>query len=85
MEQEWVGKSLTIWGVIISFLTAVVPAIGLLWPDATHTITPEWIAGLNQSVSAAITGIGAAVGAVMVIVDRLSGNTAKTLVLRRPD
>lgn len=87
MDQQWVAKSLTVWGVVIAVLTAVVPAVGALLPDVAGTLTPEWIAGLDTSVKTAITGVGVLVGSVLVIVDRLrgSGDVKKTLVLRKPE
>lgn len=83
MEQEWVGKSLTVWGVVIAVLTALLPAVSALFPDIAATITPESIAGLSEAVKTTITSIGVVVGGVMIIVDRISGNTAKALTFSR--
>jgi hypothetical protein len=80
MGTEWVGKSLTIWGVIIALLTAVLPAVGLLFPKLAGTITPEWLAGIDATVKNVITSVGVLVGSIMISVDRFSGNTAKQLV-----
>ena len=87
MQQQWVVKSLTIWGLIITIMTAVIPVAGVLSPDISGTLTPEWITGLNDSVVKAINAIGVLVGSVMVLIDRLraTGEVKKTLVLRNPD
>jgi hypothetical protein len=82
MGNQWIAKSLTIWGAIITILTAVVPAIGLMFPDVAKVMTPEWLATLSQSGQTIITGVGALIGVVLIVFDRLSGNTAKTLTLR---
>lgn len=85
MDQQWVGKSLTIWGVIVAVLTAVVPAIGLVMPEIAGAITPEWIANLNDSVVKAISSVGVLVGSIMIVIDRLSNNVKKALVFRKPE
>lgn len=85
MDNQWIAKSLTVWGLIIAVVTAMLPAVTALFPALADTITPEWIAGIDASVKSAITGMGVLIGAVMVIADRVTGNAAKTLVLRRSD
>ena len=85
MDNQWIAKSLTVWGLIIAVVTAMLPAVTALFPDLAGIITPEWIAGIDASVKSAITGMGVLIGAVMVIADRVTGNAAKTLVLRRSD
>ena len=87
MQQQWVVKSLTIWGLVIAVLSAVIPVAGAILPEAAGTLTPEWIAGLDTSVKSAITGIGVLVGSVFVMIDRLrgTGDVKKTLVIRNPE
>lgn len=83
MQTQWVAQSLTVWGVIVAVLTALVPAVAAMFPDLANTLTPEWIAGIDATVKNVITSLGVIVGSVMIIYDRISGNAAKTLVLRR--
>jgi len=89
MQQQWVLKSLTIWGVFITTVTGLIPAInGLLavW-DPSLSISPEWLAGLDEGVKAAIPSIGLVVGSILVLIDRLkgTGEVKKTLTLSKPE
>ena len=85
MENQWVGKSLTVWGVVITVLTAALPIISLVSPELATVLTPDWISNLNLGVKEIVTSGAVLIGMIMVVVDRLSGNTAKTLVLRKSD
>ena len=87
MDQQWIVKSLTIWGVIIALLTAMAPALGLAFPELAGTITPEWLAALDVNIKTTVTSVGVLIGSVMVLVDRLSGTgeVKKTLTLRKPE
>jgi hypothetical protein len=85
MENEWAGKSLTVWGVVIAVLTAALPIISLVSPELATVLTPDWISNLNLGVKEIVTSGAVLIGMIMVVVDRLSGNTAKTLVLRKSD
>ena len=83
MEQQWIVKSLAVWGMVVAFLTAVVPGINAMWPDLG--LTPEWIMNLDTAMKTILTGFGVLVGLVMVAIDRFTGESKKTLVFRNPD
>jgi len=83
-NKQWVALSLTVWGVIITSLTGLLPAIngllGLWFPE--FSLTPEWVTSLDTNVQALINTLGVVIGLIMVLVDRLkisSGETPKAL------
>jgi len=83
MDQQWVLKSLAVWGMFVAFVTAVVPGINAMWPD--YAITPEFIANLDTAMKTFLTGAGVLVGIILVAIDRFTGESKKTLVLRNPN
>ena len=86
MEQQWIVKSLTIWGLIIAILTAVLPLVGTMFPDLGEKFTPEWLANLDANVRGAITGAGVLIGSGLVLFDRIkgAGEPKKSLTWTRP-
>ena len=77
MNKQWIAFSLTVWGVVVTALTAFSPFL----PD---WMTPDWIASVDETVKALITNAGVVIGLVMVLVDRFkisSGETPKSLTL----
>jgi hypothetical protein len=86
-NKQWIALSLTVWGVIITTLTGLLPTInsllGLWFPELS--LTPEWIESLDTNVRALINTLGVVVGLVMVIIDRFkisSGETPKSLTFK---
>lgn len=61
-------KSVTIWGAIITAVTAVVPAVTTLFG---FDVSPADIMALGEAGTKIINGIGSFVGLVMVIYGRL--------------
>lgn len=78
MEQKWILKSLTIWGVVVATITGLVPAINALVPGLD--LTPEFILSLDTAVKSAINAAGILIGLVLVVMGRLQSKTE--LVLR---
>ena len=77
MNKQWIAFSLTVWGVVVTALTAFSPFL----PD---WMTPDWIASVDETVKQLITNAGVVIGLVMVLVDRFkisSGATPKSLTL----
>ena len=83
MEQQWVVKSLTIWGLLITTLSGLLPAVngllGIWWPD--FALSPEWLEGLDTGVRALISASGMVIGTLMVLKDRMGSEVKKKLVL----
>ena len=74
-NKQWIVFSLTVWGVVVTALTAFSPFL----PD---WMTPEWIASVDETVKMLITNLGVVIGLIMVLVDRFkisNGETPKTL------
>ncbi len=84
MQSKWVLFSLTMWGVAVTTITAVLPAINGLLPliHQGWTIEPSLVQSLNTSVVAIIQALGAVVGIVMIIVGRIrAGQTTAPVKL----
>lgn len=88
MQDQWVVKSLAVWGLIVTVLSGAMPGIESLVamanPDWAFHIAPEWITSLNEGVKNVIAGMGVVIGSLMVIIDRVTGHSKKTLVLYNP-
>lgn len=86
MENQWVVKSLAVWGIIITAITTILPALSNL---IGVSIAPEWLIALlpslNENVKHIIESIGPLIGIVMIVMDRWNGSAKKTLVLRKSD
>jgi hypothetical protein len=87
MQNQWVVKSLAVWGIIIATISGALPGLEsllpMLNPEWQFSVAPEWISSLDESVKNIISGAGVAVGSIMVIIDRVTGSAKKTLTFRR--
>lgn len=75
MESKWILTSVAIWGGIITFLSAVLPAVGKVigWD-----INPADLVNLGDAGTQAINAIGGMVGTFLIIWGRLRANSALT-------
>ena len=69
MYTKWFAKSVTMWGVFIMGLTAVLPAIG---PMFGLTFAPADIAMLGKGGTDLLNGLGSIIGFVMAIYGRFN-------------
>ena len=69
MYTKWFAKSVTMWGVFIMGLTAIMPAVGAMmgW-----TFVPADISMLGKGGTDIINGVGSIVGAIMAIYGRFN-------------
>ena len=67
MYTKYFAKSVTIWGVLITFLTAVIPVLG---PMFGFTFVPADIAQLGKAGTDFINGLGAMIGVFMTLYGR---------------
>jgi hypothetical protein len=79
MNQTWVVKSLTAWGIFIAALMAGLPIINALLANRGWSITPEWVSNLDSSVKDLLSNIIIVVGVVMAGWDQFN-NVPKQLV-----
>ena len=79
--EKWILRSMTIWGVIVTSLTAGIPAINPLlnWMFGWH-IELEWVTNLDQGVRTVLSGLGAIVGTIMTIYGRMGADKKLTLL-----
>lgn len=74
---KWWGQSLTIWGVLLTALSTVLPVVG---PVLGLDITPELVRQLGDGVSQVAQAVGGLAGTVLAIWGRVR---AKSAVARR--
>lgn len=74
-ETKWWGESLTIWGVLITAASTVVPVLAKAWGV---DITPDLIAKLGTDATLAMQAVGGLVGTVMAIWGRVKASTGLT-------
>ncbi len=70
-EQKWWGESLTIWGVVITTLSTVLPTLG---PIIGIDITAEMIRELGAALTQTVQAIGGLIGTLMTIYGRMRAN-----------
>lgn len=72
--DKFVLKSLTVWGVIVMFLTNAWPVIGAFmeW----NSITPDMIALFGEQGKALIQAAGMFIGTIMTLWGRFRADTA---------
>ncbi len=70
---KWWGESLTIWGVIVTGLSTVVPVIG---PIIGIDITADMIQLLGEQAVQVAQAVGGLVGTLMAIYGRMRATTA---------
>jgi uncharacterized protein (TIGR02594 family) len=76
--SKWWGQSMTIWGVIVTVLSTVLPALG---PALNLNITPDLVHQVGDHLVAIVQALGGLVGTVLTIYGRVR---ATTLLERRP-
>lgn len=76
-EPKWWGESLTIWGVIVTALSTVLPVIG---PLVGLDVSAEVVRQLGEQVVQIIQAIGGVAGTIMAIAGRMR---AKAPIERR--
>ena len=82
-EKKWVATSLTMWGAVVAFLTAGIPAWNALAAPLGHpewVIDPTFVQSLNQTVVHLIADFGTLFGLALVVVGRFKA-TKKVTVL----
>lgn len=75
---KWWGQSLTIWGVIVTTLSTVVPAIGPLFG---LDVTAEMIRQIGGQLAHLIEALGGVIGIILTVVGRMR---AAQPLMRRP-
>jgi hypothetical protein len=65
---KWWGRSLTIWGAIVTALSTVLPLLG---PAFGFSITPELVQQLGDNVVVLAQALGGVAGTVMAIWGRI--------------
>jgi len=85
MEQEkkWVAASLTMWGAIMAFMAAGIPAwdqIAPLMGHANWVIDPTFVQSLNQSVVHLIGDLGTLFGLALVVIGRFKATKQVTML-----
>jgi hypothetical protein len=77
-DSKWWGQSMTIWGVVITFLSTVLPTMG---PLLGLNITADLVHQIGDQVVQVVQSIGGLVGTILTIYGR---TRATTLLERRP-
>lgn len=67
-DTKWWGHSMTVWGVIMTTLSAVLPTIG---PILGLNITADLVQQLGDQLVAVVQAIGALVGTLLTIYGRM--------------
>ena len=76
-EAKWWGQSMTIWGVIITTLSTVLPTFG---PLLGLNVTADLVHQIGDQIVQAVQAMGGLVGTVMTVYGRVR---ATTLLERR--
>jgi pimeloyl-ACP methyl ester carboxylesterase len=71
-EPKWWGRSMTIWGVVVTTLSTVLPALG---PVLGLNITAELIHQLGDNVVLFGQALGGLIGTVLAIYGRVRAST----------
>ena len=77
-EGKWWGQSMTIWGVLLTAMSTVLPLLG---PILGLDLTPELVQRLGQDIVILVQALGGVIGTVLTILGRVR---ATTLLERRP-
>ena len=77
MEQKWIARSLTIWGLIVTVVSTAGPVFG---PLIGIDVNPADVAEVGAKGTTWINATGALIGSVMVIWGRLRSTTMVTLL-----
>ncbi len=71
-QGKWWGHSMTIWGVMITALSTVLPVLG---PAIGLDLTPELVRQLGDNVLNVGQAVGGLVGTVLAIYGRVRTST----------
>ena len=71
-DTKWWGQSMTIWGVIITTLSTVLPAFG---PLLGLDITAELIRQLGDQIVVIVQAVGGLIGTILTIWGRARATT----------
>ena len=72
-DSKWWGHSMTVWGVIITSLSTVLPTIGPLFG---LNITAELVHQLGDQVVQVVQALGGVIGTVLTIYGRMRATTS---------
>lgn len=67
-DPKWWGQSMTIWGVVVTALSTVLPAVG---PLIGLNITAELVHQLGEGIVQVVQASGGLIGTVLTIWGRL--------------
>jgi uncharacterized protein (TIGR02594 family) len=70
-DAKWWGHSMTVWGIIMTTLSAVLPTIG---PLLGLNITAELVQQLGEQIVVAVQAVGALIGTILTIYGRVRAN-----------
>lgn len=70
-EEKWWGHSLTIWGTIVTVLSAVLPALA---PVTGVDVTGDMIQDVGRDTVEAVQAVGALIGTLMTVYGRMRAN-----------
>ena len=72
LDTKWWGNSVTIWGVIVTALSTVLPTLG---PLLGLDITADLIRQLGADVVAVVQAVGGLIGTILAIYGRVRATT----------
>ncbi len=75
-ETKWIGKSLTIWGVVVTAASTLLPTFGA---SLGLEVTADDVAKVGSSVTDVISAVGTAVGLIMAVIGRMRAKGPATL------
>lgn len=79
MYTKWIAKSVTMWGIFVMGLTAILPAVGTMFG---WSFVPADFAMLGKGGTDLLNGIGAIIGFVMAVFGRM--NATAPLSVSKP-
>jgi hypothetical protein len=68
IQPKWWGESVTIWGVIVTTLSTVIPALG---PVIGVDITGDLVREAGEQIVGTVQAVGGLVGTIMTIYGRV--------------
>jgi uncharacterized protein (TIGR02594 family) len=67
-DTKWWGHSMTVWGIVMTTLSAVLPTVG---PILGLNITPDLVQQLGDQIVTVVQAIGALIGTLLTIYGRM--------------
>lgn len=77
MDTKWIGRSMTIWGMIITVTSTAGPVLA---PLIGGEVNPGEIAELGTTGTAWLNATGAFVGSILTVVGRFRAKTPVTIL-----